>query len=138
MTLPDTSDDVSDWFKKVKHKEDGPVHVSKIMPAVMHDIFQRVCKAKDMGVPETEYRFAPPRRWRFDYCWPVQKIALEVEGGVWTRGRHTRGAGYLKDIEKYNAAQLAGYIVLRTTPDKLVSAETVEMVQKAFELRRAA
>jgi hypothetical protein len=46
-------------------------------------------------------------------------IALEVEGGVWTRGRHTRGKGFLGDMEKYNAAALGGWCVLRVTPDRL-------------------
>ena len=61
----------------------------------------------------TELRFAPPRRWRFDVAIPSHKIAIELEGGVFTGGRHTRGAGYLNDIEKYNAATLHGWRLLR-------------------------
>lgn len=64
---------------------------------------------------EQEFRFAPPRRWRFDYAAPVQLIALEVEGGIWTGGRHTRGKGYERDCEKYNAAALLGWSVFRVT-----------------------
>ena len=76
-----------------------------------------------LGLPEPtlEYRFDAKRRWRFDYAWPAQKVALEVEGGVFTRGRHTRGAGFLKDIDKYNAATLAGWKVLRVTPKELLT-----------------
>ena len=36
-------------------------------------------------------------------------------------------------LEKYNAAQLAGWTVLRTTPERLCSPETVEMVRVALE-----
>lgn len=61
----------------------------------------------------TEYRFAPPRRWRFDIAIPSHKIAIELEGGVFTGGRHTRGTGYLNDIEKYTAATLHGWRLLR-------------------------
>ena len=68
-----------------------------------------------IGNPLTEYRFAPPRRCRFYYAWPGYMVAIEIEGGVWTRGRHTRAAGYRKDCEKYNRAQLIGWTVLRYT-----------------------
>lgn len=72
---------------------------------------------RSIGLPEpvTEYRFAPPRRWRFDYAWPAAKVALEIEGGTWTGGRHVRGKGYERDVEKYNAAALAAWTVLRVT-----------------------
>jgi hypothetical protein len=62
-------------------------------------------------------------------------VALEVEGGVWTGGRHTRGAGFLKDVEKYNRAAVLGWRLLRVTPDKLVSFGTFEMLREIFGLR---
>lgn len=65
----------------------------------------------------TEHRFHPTRRWRFDLAIPEHRIAIEVEGGVWTRGRHTRGSGYLADLEKYNAAAALGWTVLRYDAD---------------------
>ena len=77
-----------------------------------------------------EYRFCPPRRWRFDCCWPNYNVAVELEGGVWTRGRHTRPAGYQKDIEKYNTATALGYRVLRFTANDLEQSpmQTIERV----------
>ena len=62
-----------------------------------------------------EYCFHPTRRWRFDFViLPIDKqIAIEVEGGVWSSGRHTRGKGYIGDMEKYNEAALRGWKVLR-------------------------
>jgi hypothetical protein len=73
------------------------------------------------GIPEPtpEYRFHPTRKWRFDYAWLSHKVAVEVEGGVWIRGRHSRGAGMLKDMEKYNRAAAMGWRVFRCTPDTL-------------------
>ena len=61
----------------------------------------------------TEYKFHPDRRWRFDFAIPELKLAFEAEGGVWTRGRHTRPTGYIKDCEKYNAAMDLGWKVYR-------------------------
>lgn len=77
------------------------------------------CRANRVPSPYCEYQFAHPRRWRFDFAWPGYRVALEVEGAVWTRGRHTRGSGFLADIEKYNAACMHGWRVLRCTPSTI-------------------
>ncbi len=71
--------------------------------------------APHLPTPEREYKFAPPRRWRFDMCWPAQRVAVELEGGVWSGGRHTRPAGFEADVEKYNCATVEGWRVLRCT-----------------------
>jgi len=70
-------------------------------------------RAAGLPAPAQEYRFHPTRKWRFDMAYPDKKIAIEAEGGVWTGGRHTRGGGYTKDAEKYNAAVVLGWRVLR-------------------------
>ena len=69
--------------------------------------------------PEREYRFHPRRRWRFDFAWPKERVAVELQGGIWTQGRHTRGSGYRNDCEKLNAAQFAGWRVFYITADML-------------------
>jgi very-short-patch-repair endonuclease len=91
--------------------------------------FQGWCRRNGLLEPTPEYRFAPPRRWRFDWCWLNAKVVLEVEGGIFTRGRHSRGAGMLADMEKYNYATLMGWRVLRTTPQTLKSRETLILLR---------
>mgnify|MGYP003588544369 CR=1 FL=1 len=54
------------------------------------DLFTALCKTDLDLVAVKEFRFHPKRMWRFDYAIPDEKIALEVEGGVWSQGRHTR------------------------------------------------
>ncbi len=76
------------------------------------EAFYLHCKALKMPLPEREYRFCD-RRWRFDFAWPTYKLAVEIEGGIWNGGRHTRGAGYKRDTEKYNRATKEGWGVLR-------------------------
>ena len=84
----------------------------------IRDVFTVLCFS-DLHVEcVKEFKFHPTRRWRFDYAIPEHKIAVEVEGGVWTNGRHTRPQGFLGDIEKYNTATLMGWRVFRTTPDR--------------------
>lgn len=80
-----------------------------------------------------EFRFHPSRRWRFDYAWPQHKIALEVEGGAYTKGRHTRGKGFVNDMDKYNQALQLGWKVIRVTPQQLDSGEAGSLVQAAIE-----
>lgn len=95
-------------------------------------VFLALCKQARLPSVTTELRFAPPRKWRFDYAWPEAKVALEVEGGVWTRGRHTRGAGYIKDMEKYSEAACLGWRILRVTPDQLATMSTISLVKRAL------
>lgn len=87
------------------------------------DTFYADLALHGIPLPIEEYRFAPPRRFRFDYCWTDYMLALEVEGGVWTGGRHITPKGFLNDIEKYNIASALGYRIIRTTPSDLLSAE---------------
>ena len=83
-------------------------------------MFKAICRAAGLPEPMPEFMFCE-RKWRFDWAWPTERIALEVEGGAWTGGRHTRGKGFLGDIEKYNRAQLDGWMVLRVIPGRLVT-----------------
>lgn len=66
-------------------------------------------------MPVKEYRFAEPRKFRFDFCWADLWLAAEVDGGTWKQGRHVRGAGFERDCEKLNLAVLKGWRVLRFT-----------------------
>ena len=64
----------------------------------------------------TEYRFHLGRRWRYDFAWLPQKVAVEIEGithygnGI---GRHQSAKGFVADCEKYEAALLDGWRVYR-------------------------
>lgn len=69
------------------------------------------------------------RRWRFDFAWPAKKVAVEIEGGVFSGGRHTRGYGYQSDCEKYNAATMLGWKLIRLT-SKMIDEKSVENVKK--------
>ena len=89
--------------------------------------------AMKIPLPVKEFRFAPPRRWRIDYAWPDYKLAVEIEGAVWCQGRHTRGSGFVKDIEKYNALTLAGWSLLRFTPAQVRSGECYQTIHDWFK-----
>lgn len=79
----------------------------------------QICDAIDLHHPESEYKFSKLRKWRFDFCWPNLMMAVEIHGGVWSQGRHTRGSGFIKDREKMNEAQLLGWCVFEVTPQQI-------------------
>jgi hypothetical protein len=97
-----------------------------------------LCKVAGLPAPEAEYAFAKPRRWRFDLAWPLHLIAVEIEGGTWSYGRHSRGNGYAADLEKYNEATIAGWRVLRVTTDQVKDRSAITVVLRAFRALAAA
>jgi hypothetical protein len=80
-----------------------------------------------------EFRFSDTRRWRFDAAFPEKKVALEVDGAIWTQGRHTRGAGYLKDLEKFANAAVLGWRVIRVPWDWIEDGTAEEYLVAAME-----
>ena len=82
-----------------------------------------------------EHKFHDVRKWRFDYAFPDQKVAVEVDGGVWTGGRHINPAGYINDMEKLNTAASMGWLVLRITTDDRFASKTYDLIKAAVEYR---
>lgn len=74
---------------------------------------------RQLGGPEPlrQYVFHPGRRWRFDFAFlfPL-RIAIEIEGGIFTNGAHVRGKHFLSDAEKYNTASLDDWELYRLAP----------------------
>lgn len=87
------------------------------------------------GGPELvrEYKFSAARRWRLDYYCEGNgvRIGIEIHGGVWTQGRHVRGKGFLGDLEKLNAAQMQGIVVLQLGTDQVDDAHVGELADFA-------
>lgn len=86
--------------------------------------------------PDTELLFHPRRKWRFDYAWPDHMIALEVHGGIYSGGRHTRGRGFVEDRCKMNEASLLGWFVLEITPEHIESGQLRTWLLSAFDLKK--
>ena len=92
---------------------------------------------KLIGFPEfkEEFKFLDDRRFRFDFAWPDKKVAVEVEGGVYSNSRHTSGSGFTKDCEKYNLAAANGWSVYRFTTEMVKNGKAVEFLSyNVFEL----
>ena len=117
----------------------------------MLDMHIRAAKLTD-GM-EREYRFAAMacggtgkglrqrladaelQDWRLDFAWPDRHLAVEVEGGVWTGGRHTRGAGFEEDARKYNVLALLGWRLLRFTSRSIQSGVALQSIEAALQMK---
>jgi very-short-patch-repair endonuclease len=102
--------------------------------SALERMFAYHLRAAKAPAPEKEFRFHAERRWRFDFAWPSERLAVEVEGGTWTNGRHSRGKGYEADAEKYNEATLQGWRVLRFTGRMVASGEALQTTMRALGL----
>lgn len=102
----------------------------------LEDTFAFQVKAAGLPEPEREYRFHPMRRWRFDFAWPASMVAVEVEGGVYVHGRHTRGRGFTADCEKYAEATLLGWKIFRFTGEPIESGYALACTEKALGIER--
>jgi hypothetical protein len=106
------------------------------------------------GIPfEREYRFHPRRRWRADFIVLEQPcgspgttcvdhgptdILVEIDGGAFIGGRHSRGQGVANDAEKQSAAAILGYRVIRATPAQVADGSCLSWIQQALGLTEVA
>lgn len=104
-----------------------------------------------LPIPVRELRFATsllspagrPRQWAFDLAWPHQRLAVEIQGGVWGGGwnggpgAHARPTNIIRDMEKGNAAVLLGWDVLRYTPDHIDNGTAIAGIIAFFRALRA-
>ena len=87
-----------------------------------------------LKIPFTrEFKFHPDRKWQADFRIDGMPILVEVEGGVFSNGRHTRGEGYTKDCEKYSAAAVNGWLVIRGTTAQIKAGLVIQWIEKLIE-----
>jgi very-short-patch-repair endonuclease len=94
----------------------------------LEDILANRIQIAGLPEPVREYRFARPRLFRADFAWPELGVLAEVEGGIWTGGRHTRGVGFQNDCQKQNIATVLGFRVVRFTEAMIESGEAIDVL----------
>lgn len=90
------------------------------------------CRSRGYPEPQPEVRFHPVRRWRWDACWPDRRLAVEFHGGVYSGGRHTRGAGFEADQEKFATAAVVGWRLIPVTTKQLNAGMLWELLDQEF------
>lgn len=104
-------------------KENNPRPTEKRLPAAkkfspqktyiqMH--LEDYCESQNISL-EAEYKFSE-RNFRFDWCIPDKMIAVEYNGIMSQKSRHTTVTGYSRDMTKINLAQSLGWTVYQYTP----------------------
>lgn len=106
-------------------------------PSDLERAFFFQCRAAGLPLPVPEHRFHPTRRWRFDFAWPDAKLAVEIEGGTWSSGRHTRGPGFENDCEKQAEAVILGWSVLRFPGNMVNDGRALNLTMRALESKTA-
>lgn len=86
-----------------------------------------------LELPVLEYPVCPGRKFRFDLAWPARKLACEVDGGLWSNGRHSRGAGAQRDCEKFSLAAIHGWRVMRVSTEMVRSGLALHLVERALK-----
>ena len=104
--------------------------------ARQYELFRRTLESFTGCKVASEHKFHDMRKWRLDFAIVGLKIGIEIEGGVWSCGAHTRGKGFIEDMEKYNAAVTLGWVILRFTPQDLNKITTFETIKKVVELKK--
>lgn len=104
---------------------------------ITNTIFPAMCVQAGLPEPVAEFRFAPPRKWRFDWLFITHRLALEIEGGVWAskngkKSRHFHGAGAIADMEKYAEAAILNYRVIRVTTKDFQSGKAIDLLKRAM------
>jgi len=103
------------------------------MTGLATTLFASLCQARGLPMPVSEYRFAPPRRWRWDWAFVEEKIAIEQQGGIWTHGRHVRGAALLKEWDKLNEGAVRGWRIVYCSPQQFASGDVLAVVERCLQ-----
>jgi len=114
-----------------------PVAPKQIVREVKHDYkaeFEQQLSLVGIQV-EREFYFARPRRWRSDFRIVGTKILVEYEGGLFMEsgGAHKAVGNILRDIQKYNAAAIAGWTLIRITPKFIPDGQALKWVEDALK-----
>lgn len=118
-------------MRPTPRRQRRPTRQSSAVPTLLFQL-----QVDGLPAPVLEYRFHPTRKWPFDLAWPAERLAVEVEGGLFINGRHSRGEGYERDLVKYAEALLAGWRVLRVSPRQVKNGQAVGWITRALEARQ--
>lgn len=123
--------------------------VTKAVAKVQPYPIDAMCLEAGLAVPLPEYKFAADRgrKFAFDWAWPQSLLALEVDGGLFGRGKKCHACGrrrvgahssirqLLLDRDKTNLAACMGWRVLRVQPKDVRSGKVLELIREALNGR---
>lgn len=128
-------DAVMEWIsqaqqsgKSIFHFVDSPASLKKGEQAFLS--IWDYCRDNDLPTPVPEHAFYSGRRWRFDVAWVDEKIAIDIQGGTWVQGGHSRGKGHENDCEKLCEAVVLGWRFILVTYKQISTGYAFSCIQK--------
>ncbi len=118
--------------RAIRGETKGESEKKKLERMVEADI--KNCQLSTGCVPQ--HKFHPERKWRWDFCYPRYKLAIEVQGGTYTRGRHSRGPGQRKDFEKISEGAILGWHIIIVDSKDVSQKLHIDRIQRFFEARQ--
>lgn len=99
----------------------------------------QISHCSNVPCPERQVQLLETRKFTVDFVWRKQRIAVEIDGGLWMQnqvgrggGAHSRPANIIRDMEKSNLVQRAGYRFFRFTTTQVMNGEALEFIQELF------
>jgi very-short-patch-repair endonuclease len=81
---------------------------------------------------EREFQIVPDRRYRADFFFIRARLIVEVDGGGWVNGRHSRGYGIENDAEKSALIARMPARLMRVTPKQIKDGRALDWILKAL------
>jgi hypothetical protein len=119
---------IAEYRSLTGQSKQGAVAVKQLSP--LEELFLRQVRGCDVPEPESQWRFLHNRRFRFDFAWPKNKLALEIQGGYYSNGRHNRDP--IADAKKANIAGLHGWTIIFAKPDDVRNGSALCWVREAL------
>jgi len=121
----------------VERRRRGPLALPRAIKrraaSAGEELFVVQMRCSNIPEPVREHKFHDTRRFRFDFAWPERKVALEIDGGVFSQGRHNRGKGYENDCIKFAEAAKLGWRVYRFSTGQVRSGEAISYISSEFQ-----
>jgi very-short-patch-repair endonuclease len=82
-----------------------------------------------------QYSYVPGRKFKADFAFPLQKLIVEVDGGVYSRRAHGSIGGIIADMKRSNFAAMNGWRLMRFRPDEITKQpdSVIEQITIALE-----
>ena len=75
------------------------------------------------------------KRYRLDFAHLESKVGVEIQGGVYNRGRHVTGSGYERDCKKYNLAYTSEWTIFLLTNSMAKDSAWLSLIASHIDAR---
>lgn len=115
----------------------GETKTESLTKKLERKVFDDISNCQLTDGCEQQFKFHHSRQWRFDFAWPRYKIAIDINGGTYNRGKHSRGPAQRNDYEKWSEASILGWMVLLVDSKDVSKRIHIDRIQRAIEARTA-